>query len=88
MLEKLRKKLQRLERLEKVANEADLRYLDDPDNEELELDFNIAYEREYACYMQCVSLIQEVTKGKLSFHEAKKLVTCYRKQIIEYLTAA
>ena len=85
MMKELIKKLESLKNAEEIANRAEARWEQEPENEVLEKRFDRAYTVEFKCYMECVRLVQTISGGKIDFETAKKLVQTERGELVKLL---
>jgi len=83
----LREKLITLGRMEEIADHAKEDYKREPENAEYEETFNRAYQNELNAYISAANHIVEITKRKISFDTAKKLVKTKRSEILSILEA-
>lgn len=77
----LLEKIKKLEHLEKIADEAETRYTEEPENTELESAFDKAYKAEFDKYIECANYIVNCTGGKVSFNRAKYLINVKREEL-------
>lgn len=85
MTKELINKLEGLKAAEEIANRAEARWEQEPENELLEKRFDRAYTVEFKCYMECVRLVQIISGGKIDFETAKKLVQTKRSELVKLL---
>ena len=81
----LLEKLEKLEQLEKVADKAEARYTEDPENAELESAFNEAYKAEFDAYINAAKYIEYMTGGAVDFIKAKELIQTKRAELLRLL---
>ena len=81
----LLEKIKRLEQLEKVADEAEARYTEEPENAELENAFDEAYKAEFDAYISAAKYIECMTGGKVDFMKAKELIQTKRAELLQLL---
>lgn len=65
-------KIKKLEQLERIANEAEARYTEQPESAELESAFDEAYKAEFEAYIGAAKYIEYMTGGEINFMTAKK----------------
>lgn len=82
----LLEKIKKLEQLEKIADEAEKRYTEAPENEELEKAFDEAYKEEFAAYINAAKYIEYISGGNIDFLAAKKMVQTKRAEILNLLS--
>ena len=70
-----------LELKEEQANEAEARYDADPENEELEQAFDIAYKREFEAMQELIKGIVKISDGKISPVIARIMVMTQREKL-------
>lgn len=75
-------KIKKLNHLEKIADDAEMRYSAFPENVEYEKAFDAAYAAEYAAYMDVSSYIVDMSNGAVDFLTAKKLIKTKRNEIL------
>lgn len=83
----LKEQLDRLEKLEKVADEAEKEYQNDFMNEEKEKAFKIAYEKEFAQYISLAKAIVEHTNSEINFDTAKRMIKTKRNELNKILSS-
>ena len=83
----LLEKLQKLERMEEIANHAEADYERDPENAEYEATFDLAYQNEFKAYIEAAKYIEYMTDGNIDFMTAKKIIQTKRAELISILTA-
>ena len=79
-------KLQRLERLEEIANHAEADYEREPENAEYEETFDRAYKNEFETYVSLAKYIVFITNNEIDFNTAKKMIQTKRKELISLLS--
>ena len=82
----LLEKLQELERLEEIANNAEADYEREPENEEYEAAFDLAYKNQYKKYIEASKYIEYITNGNIDFMTAKKMIHTKRAELISILS--
>lgn len=82
----LLEKIKKLEQLEKVADEAEKRYTEEPENAELESAFDEAYKAEFDTYINAAKYIEYMTCGAVDFMTAKKLIQTKRAELLQLLS--
>ncbi len=85
MINELKAMLVKLEELEKITNHAEADYEAEPENAEYEATFDRAYKNEFAAYMECVKMIQQISGGKIDFQTAKKIISTERVNLFQIL---
>lgn len=83
----LLEKLQKLERLEEIANHAESDYEREPENTEFEKTFDRAYRNEFRAYISLAKYIEYVTGGEIDFMTAKEMIQTKREELISILSA-
>lgn len=83
----LLEKLQKLERLEEIANHAESDYEREPENTEFEETFDRAYKNEFGAYISLAKYIEYVTGGEIDFNTAKKIIKTKRSELLSILSA-
>ncbi|DAB25392.1 TPA: hypothetical protein CPT81_00020 [Candidatus Gastranaerophilales bacterium HUM_20] len=78
-------KIKKLEQLEKVADEAEARYTEQPESEELGNAFDEAYKAEFDAYISTAKYIEYMTGGAVNFMTAKKLIQTKRAELLQLL---
>ena len=81
------KKIEELERLEKVADKAQQEYEAEPENTEKESAFDSAYKKEFSTYISAAKELECLSGGKINFCTAKKLIQTRRSELIGLLKA-
>lgn len=81
----LLEKIKKLEQLEKVANEAESRWTEQPESEELENAFDEAYKAEFDAYISAAKYIEYMTGGAVDFMKAKELIQTKRAELLQLL---
>ena len=79
-------KLQRLERLEEIANHAEADYEREPENAEYEETFGRAYKNEFEAYVSLAKYIVFITNNNIDFNTAKKMIQTKRKELLSLLS--
>jgi hypothetical protein len=82
----LLEKIKKLEQLEKVADEAESRWTEEPESKELENAFDKAYKAEFDAYISTAKYIEYMTGGAVNFMTAKKLIQTKRAELLQILT--
>jgi len=83
MKNELKKRLEELERLERIADRAEDEMMADPTNEEKENIFDEAYKAEFAAFMAVANLIVEMTGGRSDEKTARTMVRTKRGEIVK-----
>ena len=83
----LLEKLQKLERMEEIANHAEADYEREPENAEYEAAFDLAYKNEFKAYIEAAKYIEYMTNGNIDFMTAKKMIQTKRSELISILSA-
>ena len=81
----LLEKIKKLEQLEKAADEAESRWAEQPENEELENAFDEAYKAEFNAYISAAKYIEHITGGAVDFMKAKELIQTKRAELLQLL---
>lgn len=81
----LLEKIKKLEQLEKVADEAEVRYTKEPENAELENAFDEAYKAEFDAYIDAAKYIEYMAGGAVDFMKAKELIQTKRTELLQLL---
>lgn len=81
-MNELKKRLEKLTMLEKIANQAENEMMEDPANEEKENAFDEAYKEEFAAFMAVSELIIEMTGGRIDAKTARTMVQTKRNEIL------
>lgn len=81
----LLEKIKKLEQLEKVADEAESRWTEQPESEELENTFDEAYKAEFDAYINAAKYIEYMTGGVVDFMKAKELIQTKRAELLQLL---
>lgn len=81
----LLEKIKKLETAGKVADEAEARYTEQPESEELENAFDEAYKAEFDAYISAAKYIEYMTGGAVNFMTAKKLIQTKRAELLQLL---
>ena len=83
----LLEKLQRLEKMEEIANHAEADYEREPENAEYEETFDRAYKNEFDAFVSLAKYIEYITGGEIDFMTAKKMIQTKRAELISILSA-
>ena len=83
----LLEKLQKLERMEEIANHAEADYDREPENAEYEATFDLAYKNEFDAFINAAKYIEYMTGGEIDFMTAKKMIQTKREELISILSA-
>ena len=83
----LLEKLQKLERMEEIANHAEADYDREPENAEYESTFDRAYKNEFDAFVNAAKYIEYMTNGNIDFMTAKKMIQAKRAELINILSA-
>ena len=83
----LLEKLQKLERMEEIANHAEADYDREPENAEYEETFDRAYKNEFDAFINAAKYIEYMTDGEIDFMTAKKIIQTKRSKLLSILTA-
>lgn len=81
----LLEKIKKLEQLEKIADEAETRYAEQPENTEFENAFDEAYKEEFDAYISAAKYIEYMTGGEINFMTAKKMIQTKRAELLRLL---
>lgn len=81
----LLEKIKRLEQLEKIADEAEARYTEQPESKELESAFDEVYKAEFDAYISAAKYIEYMTGGAIDFMKAKELIQAKRAELLQLL---
>ena len=73
--------LERLKEAEKKADAADREYENDPENEEKEKSFDLAYSEEYKAFEALAREIVKATAGKIDTQTAAAMIRGRRQQL-------
>ena len=73
--------LERLKAAEEKANIADREYENDPENEEKEKAFDLAYSEEYKAFEALAQAIVKATAGKIDTKTAGEMIRGRRQQL-------
>ncbi len=73
--------LVRLKAAEEKANIADWEYENDPENEEKEKAFDLAYSEEYKAFEELAKAIVKATAGKIDTKTAEAMIRGRRQQL-------
>lgn len=80
------KKLQRLERMEEIADHAEADYDRKPENKEYEETFDRVYKNEFDAYISAAKYIEYMTDGNINFMTAKKIIQTKRSELLSILS--
>lgn len=80
---KLREMLQLLTKFEAIADHAAADYEANPEDAEIEAEFDRAYKIEFDYMMECVARLQDLIN--IDFHTAKKMIMAEREKVLEIL---
>ena len=83
----LLEKLQKLERMEEIANHAEADYCREPENAEYEETFDRAYKNEFDAFISLAKYIEYMTGGEIDFMTAKKIIQTKRSELLSILSA-
>ena len=83
----LLEKLQKLERMEEIANHAEADYNREAENAEYEATFDLAYQNEFKAYIEAAKYIEYMTGGEIDFITAKKIIQTKRSELLSILQA-
>ena len=83
----LLEKLQKLERMEEIANHAEADYEREPENAEYEETFDRAYQNEFKAYIEAAKYIEYMTDGNIDFMTAKNIINTKRSELLSILSA-
>ena len=83
----LLEKLQKLERMEEIANHAEADYDREPENAEYEEAFDRAYKNEFDAFVSLAKYIEYMTGGEIDFMTAKKIIQTKRSELLSILSA-
>lgn len=81
----LKKALEWLERLEKIADRADAEYEADPMNAEKEAAFDEAYAAEFEAHEVVIDVIVEMTDGQIDAKTAHAMIMKKRAEILSLI---
>lgn len=84
-MNELKKRLEELARLEKIANKADDAMMADPTNQEKEKAFDEAYKAEFDAFTAVAELIVKMTNGQINEKTARAMVRTKRNEILAIL---
>ena len=73
--------LERLKEAERKADAADREYENDPENEEKEKAFDLAYGEEYKAFEELARAIVKATAGKIDTQTAAAMIRGRRQQL-------
>ena len=80
--------LRRLAEAERKTTEIDEKWVADPENEELEREWDEAYKIEFELHQELVKAIVEYTKGQITENIAKRMVATKREELTKILEKA
>ena len=83
----LLEKLQKLERMEEIANHAEADYDREPENAEYEETFDRAYKNEFDAFVSLAKYIEYMTGGEIDFMTAKKIIQTKRSELLSIISA-
>ena len=83
----LLEKLQKLERMEEIANHAEADFEREPENAEFEETFDRAYKNEFNAFVDLAKHIEHMTSGEIDFITAKKIIQTKRSELLSILSA-
>lgn len=81
-MNELKAGLEKLARLEEIANHAEADYEREPENKEYEETFDRAYQNEYNALMSVSKLIVKMTNGQIDEKTAREMVRTKRTEIL------
>ena len=84
-MNELKKRLEELERLEAIADQAEDEMMADPESAEKEAAFDAAYQAEYNAFMAVAEYIVKMVAGKIDIKTARKMVRTRRNEILALL---
>lgn len=84
-MNELKKRLEELERLEAIADQADAEMMADPENAEKEAAFDVAYQAEHNAFMAATEHIAKLADGKIDIKTAREMVRAKRNEILALL---
>ena len=84
-MNELKKRLEELERLEAIADQADGEMMADPENAEKEAAFDAAYQAEYNAFMAAAECIVKLADGKIDIKTAREMVRAKRNENLALL---
>ena len=73
--------LERLKAAEEKADRADREYENDPENEEKEKAFDLAYNEEYKAFEELAKAIAKATAGEINTQTAAAMIRGRRQQL-------
>ena len=82
MMNELKAELEKLARLEEIANHAEADYEREPENREFEELFDKAYQNENDAFMAVSELIVKITSGQIDMKTAREMVRTKRSEIL------
>lgn len=75
--------LKKFEEAEAESNRLDVLFEADPENEELEKAWDIAYKKEYEALEECVKMIVKISRGQIDGKAAHAMVLTKRDELKE-----
>lgn len=75
--------LKKFEEAEAESNRLDALFESDPENEELEKAWDVAYEKEYKILEECVKKIVKFSRGQIGDKTARAMVLTKRDELKE-----
>ena len=83
MIEKIFEELQHLAILEEIANHAEADYGREPENEDYEMLFDLAYENEYKSFMKASKMLSKYIGVDIA--TARAMINGKRSEVIDIL---
>ena len=77
----MKEMMKKLEELENIATIADNEYENEPENEEKENAFDIAYKNEYNFFNEVAEEIVKITSGKIELKTAREMLRTKRNEL-------
>jgi hypothetical protein len=77
----MKEMMKKLEELENIATIADKEYENEPENEEKENAFDIAYKNEYIFFNEVAEEIVKITSGKIELKIAREMLRTKRNEL-------
>lgn len=77
----MKEMMKKLEELENIATIADKEYENEPENEEKESAFDIAYKNEYIFFNEVAEEIVKITSGKIELKTAREMLRTKRNEL-------
>lgn len=77
--------LKKFEEAEAESNRLDVLLEADPENEELEKAWDVAYEKEYKMLEECVKMIVKLSRGQIGDKTARAMVLTQREELKKIL---